>query len=66
MEGKETDTETEKNESIQRVDTFDNGSVELFFLTGIIGRPFRHNRLSWRHNRLPMMDASLFGDPFHT
>ena len=27
--------------------------VPIFFLGGgIIGRPFRHNRLSWRHNRL--------------
>ncbi len=24
----------------------------FFYLGGIIGRPFRHNRLSWRHNRL--------------
>ena len=24
----------------------------LFNLGGIIGRPFRHNRLSWRHNKL--------------
>ena len=23
----------------------------IFFLIGIIGRPFRHNRSSWKHNR---------------